>query len=85
MLPETNIISEDEMQYSIECMWYFETQYKKVLADIERGETHRASKDDAIREVWKIINNKHAITQAKYAGILGIDRANLNRILNKKV
>lgn len=85
MLPETNIISEDEMQYSIECMWYFETQYKKVLADIERGETHRASKDDAIREVWKIINNKHAITQAKYANILGIDRANLNRILNQKV
>lgn len=84
VLPETNVISELEMQYSIDCMWYFESQFQKILAGTTRRESNRLSKDDAIREVWNIIRDKNTITQSKYADILRIDKGNLSKILHSK-
>lgn len=84
-LPQSNVISELEMDCTLEFMAYFETQFQKVLCKVSKQE-QAIDNYECIRHVWRQYIQKHNpnATQSSYAEILGIDRGNLNRILNKK-
>ena len=84
VLPDTTVISAEEMQYSVECMRYFEYCGSKVLAQSQPASsppTTTMTKKELLIALVKMHSKKNINIQ-KLADGLGVKRQYISKIIN---
>lgn len=81
-LPTSTIISAEEMQYSIECMYYFEDCAYRMLAQMKGKPSNEITKAQLIAELVKR-TERHKLNIQKLADAIGVSRQYISKIVNQ--
>ena len=82
-LPSSNVISAEEMRYSVQCMRYFEYCGSKVLTLVSGDVTvKKPTKEQLIKELVSLVGvDKVNIT--KFAEGMGVSRQYVSKVINR--
>ena len=82
-LPSSNVISAEEMKYSVQCMRYFEYCGSKVLTLVSGDVTaKKPTKEQLIKELVSLVGvDKVNIT--KFAEGMGVSRQYVSKVINR--
>ena len=82
-LPSSNVISAEEMRYSVQCMRYFEYCGSKVLTLVSGDVTaKKPTKEQLIKELVSLVGvDKVNIT--KFAEGMGVSRQYISKVINR--
>ncbi len=83
VLPESTVISAEEMQYSVECMRYFEDCGRKVLTQSQSNNFSIAirTKKEILISLVQCYGRKK-INLQKLADVLGVSRQYVSKVIN---
>lgn len=81
-LPTSTIISAEEMQYSIECMYYFEDCGYRMLQQMKGNSSNKLTKAQLIAELAKRTERQKLNIQ-KLADAIGVSRQYISKIVNQ--
>ena len=81
-LATSTIISAEEMQYSIECMYYFEDCAYRMLAQMKGKPSNEITKAQLIAELVKR-TERHKPNIKKLAAAIGVARQYVSKIENQ--
>ena len=86
VLPESTVVSAEEMQYSVDCMRYFEDCGCKVLSHCNKDRIAdlRMTKTELVNRFVDSYGRDRVNIQ-KLADAIGVSRQNLSNMLNKSV